>query len=70
VRIGWTVSEPATLVVRLTGSGGDVQTFRATSGAGTWSVERRLAPGGYTGEAWAVDAWGNRSATQQVEVGK
>jgi len=67
--IGWTVSEPATVIARLTDSGGDVQTFRAASKAGSWTIERRLAPGGYRAEVWAVDAWGNRSATQNVEVG-
>jgi plastocyanin len=66
--IGWTVSEPATLNVRLTGSDGAVRTFRATSDAGSWTVERRLAPGRYSAEVWAVDRWNNRSDTQSLEV--
>ncbi len=68
--IGWTVSEPATLTARLTRSDGDVQTFRAATEAGTWTIERSLSAGSYQAEVWAVDRWGNRSATQTVEVGK
>jgi plastocyanin len=68
VRVRYTVSEPATINVRLTAQDGFAQTLRAQSKEGTWTFERAIANGTYTSETWAVDPMGNRSATQQGQV--
>jgi plastocyanin len=68
VRVRHTVSEPATINVRLTAPDGFSQTLRAQGQEGTWTFERQVANGRYASETWAVDPMGNRSATQQGQV--
>jgi plastocyanin len=67
VRIGLTVSEPATVNARFVG-GDDIALLRSQVEQGTWTLERSLAGGTYTYELWAVDAMGNRSASEIGEV--
>jgi hypothetical protein len=63
-----TVSEAATVNVRLAAGDDDVATMRRQVEAGTWTLERQLASGTYSYELWAVDAMGNRSSTVVGEV--
>jgi hypothetical protein len=61
------VSEPATVNARFAGND-DVARMRSQVEQGTWTLERPLASGKYTYELWAVDAMGNRSASEIGEV--
>jgi plastocyanin len=67
VRVRLTVSEPATVNARFVG-GDDIALLRSQVEQGTWTLERSLAGGTYTYELWAVDAMGNRSASEIGEV--
>ena len=67
VQVRLTLSERATVNVRFARNG-DVVSSRNQVEQGTWTLERPLAPGTYAYELWAVDAMGNRSATQPGEV--
>jgi plastocyanin len=67
VQVRLTVSERATINARFA-TEDDVVTMRQQVQAGTWTLERPLAPAGYTYELWAVDGMGNRSSTHSGEV--
>jgi plastocyanin len=67
VRVRLTVSEPATVNARFV-SGDNSALLRSQAEQGTWTLERPLAIGTYTYELWAVDAMGNRSASEIGEV--
>jgi hypothetical protein len=62
-----TVSERATITAHFANAG-DAYSLRAQAEAGTWTLERPLPRGSYTFELVAVDAMGNRSATETGEV--
>ena len=62
-----TVSERATINVRFA-SGENIALLRNQVQAGTWTLQRELTSGAHAYELWAVDAMGNRSATQIGEV--
>jgi hypothetical protein len=66
-RVQLTVSERATVNVRFV-NGDDVRLQRSQVEQGTSTFERALPNGRYTYELWAVDAMGNRSATEFGEV--
>jgi plastocyanin len=67
VQLRLTTSERATITAHFATSG-DAYSLRAQAEAGTWMVERALPSGSYTFEIVAVDAMGNRSATEVGEV--
>jgi plastocyanin len=67
VQIRLTSSERATITAHFATSG-DEYSLRAQVEAGTWTVDRALPSGSYTFEIVAVDAMGNRSATETGEV--
>ena len=75
VRVRFTLSEPATVTVRVKRGRKVIQSKRVQAGAGTRSVtlrSKRLKKGRYTVEIEARDASGNRSrlATKRVKLRK
>lgn len=67
VQLRLTTSERATVTAHFATSG-DAYSLRAQVEAGTWTLERALPAGTYQYEIVAVDAGGNRSATETGEV--